>query len=140
LADVLGADVYKNNYKEIGFLPLKLTETGKNSDMLKGFPAEFTGFHWHGDTFDLPKSACHLAFSQGCANQAFSYEENVAGLQFHIESNGQSIKDILKHCKDEITPDKFIQSESEILSHFDKIKPMEKLLFSFLDNFTINRG
>jgi GMP synthase (glutamine-hydrolysing) len=42
-------------------------------------------FQWHGDTFDIPRSTLHLAFSSLCANQAFRYGPNVYGLQFHLE-------------------------------------------------------
>ena len=42
-------------------------------------------FQWHGETFDIPKSTRHLAFSSLCANQAFRYGDNVYGFQFHLE-------------------------------------------------------
>ena len=42
-------------------------------------------YQWHGETFDIPKSTVHLAFSSLCANQAFRYGANVYGLQFHLE-------------------------------------------------------
>jgi GMP synthase (glutamine-hydrolysing) len=42
-------------------------------------------FQWHGDTFDIPAGAVHLAASRLCVNQAFRYGENVYGLQFHLE-------------------------------------------------------
>ncbi|MDQ7055614.1 MAG: type 1 glutamine amidotransferase [Persephonella sp.] len=75
IADVLGARVYKNSHKEIGWFPVYLTEEGKKSQSFKGFPREFTAFHWHGDTFEVPKGAVHTAFSEGCKNQSFEYNK-----------------------------------------------------------------
>jgi GMP synthase - Glutamine amidotransferase domain len=45
----------------------------------------FKVFHWHGDTFDLPSGAIHLASSGLYQNQAFKYEDRVYALQFHVE-------------------------------------------------------
>ncbi|MDH3511867.1 MAG: hypothetical protein OER85_13515, partial [Gammaproteobacteria bacterium] len=42
-------------------------------------------FQWHGDTFEIPKNAVHLATSPDCRNQAFRYRKNVYGFQFHLE-------------------------------------------------------
>src|SRR3989338_5690722 len=63
--------VFKNRYKEIGWHPVFLTEEGKRFPVWGGSPFEFTAFHWHGDTFELPSDCVRLAGSAGCANQAF---------------------------------------------------------------------
>ncbi len=41
--------------------------------------------HWHGDTFDLPSDAEHLAHSDRYPNQAFRVGEVAWCLQFHLE-------------------------------------------------------
>jgi GMP synthase (glutamine-hydrolysing) len=41
--------------------------------------------HWHGDTFDLPPGAAHLAASALYPNQAWSIGASILGLQFHPE-------------------------------------------------------
>jgi GMP synthase (glutamine-hydrolysing) len=41
--------------------------------------------HWHGDTFDLPQGAVHLASTAMCRNQAFSSGSNILCVQFHSE-------------------------------------------------------
>ena len=42
-------------------------------------------FQLHGDTFDIPKSAVHLARSEICEGQAFRYGNKAYGIQFHLE-------------------------------------------------------
>ncbi|HWO13976.1 MAG TPA: hypothetical protein VNN80_30945, partial [Polyangiaceae bacterium] len=41
--------------------------------------------HWHGDTFDLPEHAEHLARTSLYDNQAFALGRNALALQFHPE-------------------------------------------------------
>jgi GMP synthase (glutamine-hydrolysing) len=48
--------------------------------------------HWHGDTFDLPRGATHLAATDVCAHQAFSYGPTVLALQFHLEAHGPDLE------------------------------------------------
>jgi GMP synthase (glutamine-hydrolysing) len=50
----------------------------------------------HGDTFDIPSSAIHLATSQECSSQAFKYGNNAYGLQFHLEADSAMITRFLK--------------------------------------------
>jgi GMP synthase-like glutamine amidotransferase len=115
IASALGARVYANPLKEIGWfpiegLPLKSDEAGYN------FPSSLSVFHWHGETFDLPPGAIHLARSEGCEHQAFMLGQKVMGLQFHLETTTESAQQIVTHCSDELIPSRFVQSEMEILS------------------------
>ena len=86
LALVAGARVYRGLKPEVGWLPVALTDKGEN-DPLVGptLPVAFQPFHWHGDTFDLPRRAAHLAKSALYTRQAFRLGENVYALQFHLE-------------------------------------------------------
>ncbi|OOQ44113.1 glutamine amidotransferase [Pseudomonas fluorescens] len=84
IARVLGASVYPMGHLEIGFSPLQLSNDAPPSclDLLND---DVAVLHWHGDQFDIPKGAHHLASSKLCANQAFSVGKNILGLQFHLE-------------------------------------------------------
>ena len=85
IAKTLGADVYPNKEKEIGWYDVSPTDEAESDPLLLGFQKTETIFQWHGETFDIPKSTRHLAFSSLCANQAFRYGNNVYGFQFHLE-------------------------------------------------------
>lgn len=85
LAHVLGAKVRKSEEKEIGWYDLSLTKEGQVDPLFDHFQPSEKVFQLHGDTFDVPKSAVHLARSERCASQAFRYGDKVYGIQFHLE-------------------------------------------------------
>ncbi len=119
LADALGSKVYAGANKEIGWWPIRLTGlTGdkKDAGLLAGLAESPTVFHWHGDTFDLPQGAVHLAESEGCRSQAFVFDNRILGLQFHLESTPDTVRAILAHCGHELIPARYVQSEAEILA------------------------
>ncbi len=117
IAHVLGARVYTNSKKEIGWWPVKYSAGGKSHAILKDFPDEFVTFHWHGDTFDIPAGAVKLMSSVVTPNQAFLYKSKVLALQFHFETTMHSIKEITSNCRDELINAPYIQSEDEILAN-----------------------
>jgi GMP synthase (glutamine-hydrolysing) len=85
LAKALGARVYPNPVKEIGWYDVELTDAAKGDQLLAECSRTETVFLWHGDTFDLPAGAVQLARSQQCENQAFRFGPAAYGLQFHLE-------------------------------------------------------
>ncbi|MGE3251805.1 MAG: glutamine amidotransferase [Hyphomonadaceae bacterium] len=86
MAAAAGANVYPAGLKEIGFLPISLTDAGARS-CLQPFASAPMAMHWHGDTFDLPEGATLLASSEAVANQAYALAPAIAGFQFHPEAN-----------------------------------------------------
>ncbi len=85
LARALGAPVFPNPVKEIGWAPVYWTEAARRDRLFGELRSPETVFHWHGETFDLPKGAERLAWSDACRNQAFRAGSNAYGLQFHLE-------------------------------------------------------
>ncbi len=85
IARTLGATVKKNHETEIGWYDVSVTRAGNKDSLLGQFRETEKIFQWHGDTFDIPRGAVHLATSPICPNQAFRLQSNVYGLQFHLE-------------------------------------------------------
>lgn len=133
IADVLGAKVYKNEHKEIGWFPVMLTDEGKTSLLFSGIPEKFHAFHWHGDTFELPAGARHIAYSEGCQHQAFTYGEHVVGLQFHFESSSNSIEKLIAHCKEDLQAGIYVQTPEEMLAQKKYLGEANQLLYTLLE-------
>ena len=85
IAKALGARVYANPEREIGWYDVSVTEDGSRDPLFSHFRPVERVFQWHGDTFDMPDGAVRLVEAPGCANQAFRYGSNVYALQFHLE-------------------------------------------------------
>jgi GMP synthase-like glutamine amidotransferase len=133
IAEQIGGEVYKNKWNEIGWFPVKLTEEAQASSFFRSFPEQFVPLHWHGDTFSLPTEAKRMAFSLGCANQGFEVEDYIAGLQFHLEVNEQSIRKLIDNCGDHIEQDVYVQSQSQIEGQLERVRASNELLFPLLD-------
>jgi GMP synthase-like glutamine amidotransferase len=109
IASALGACVYPGREKEIGWFPV-FAAPGVSGAFV--FPEDTEVFHWHGETFDLPPGAVHLASSAGCQNQAFQVGSRVIGLQFHLETTPECAEAIIDHCASELVPlQRYIQPE-----------------------------
>lgn len=139
LADALGGKVTRNRYKEIGWFPVSLTKEEGTSPVFRSFPGKFTPFHWHADTFQIPKGAIKSAESEACRNQAFECGR-ITGLQFHLEYSKKSIDMMLEKCGAEIIDGKYIQKPEEIISNYANLIETEKLLELLLDNIEREYG
>lgn len=113
LASALGARVFPNREKEIGWFPIEGLPIRDPAAFRFSAMAEV--FHWHGETFDLPSGAVHLARSRACENQAFQIGRAI-GLQFHLETTPESAGALVEHARAEMMPGPFVQTEEEILS------------------------
>lgn len=99
LAHVLGARVRKHTERESGWREIQLTKDGLSDPLLSHFGEKATVFQMHGDTFDIPQGAVHLARSEVCEGQAFRYGKKAYGLQFHLEANKEMIDRFLREEK-----------------------------------------
>jgi GMP synthase (glutamine-hydrolysing) len=136
IASVLGAKVYPNPQKEIGWFPIELNPPNVRNHPLSVLPQRTTVFHWHGDTFDIPIGATHLARSRACENQAFAISPNVVGLQFHLELGMPQIESLLRNASGDLTGGDFVMDSEEMLDlAASQVPPLNAALFRFLDSF-----
>ncbi|MEZ4749404.1 MAG: type 1 glutamine amidotransferase [Bdellovibrionota bacterium] len=141
IANALGAKVYPNKRKEVGWFPIEAVP-GKHSDLFVGIPIPLTVFHWHGDTFDLPAGAENLFRSESCENQAFLFEKNVLGLQFHLEVSAASLSGMVEALPGDLRPAEaegedfaFMQNREQVLKGAAQIPVLKAHLFNILDRF-----
>lgn len=92
LAAAGGGRVYRGDAgPEIGWGPVTLGPAAATDALLRDLPVTTEALHWHGDTFDLPDGAVHLASSDRYPNQAFRLGASAWGLQFHVEVDARAL-------------------------------------------------
>ena len=94
MAAALGSRVYPGAHgKRIGWAPI---EAGGDLDRCPWFARLFAPglnvLHWHGDTFDMPEQALHLAATRAYPSQAFAIGAHALALQFHIEATALDLE------------------------------------------------
>jgi GMP synthase-like glutamine amidotransferase len=131
IADVLGARVRLNLWREIGWLPVRRSESA--GAWGAALPAVWEAFHWHGDTFDLPHGAVHLAASTACAQQGFLFDERVLALQFHLETTPESARGLIAHCGRDIDGGPFVQTAARMLADPARFARANALMYRLMD-------
>lgn len=94
MAAALGAAVYPGrNGKEIGWSAISGGSDAASCPAIAAlFAPGLQVLHWHGDTFDLPAGAAHLAASAQYPNQAFAVGRHALALQFHPEVSAAALE------------------------------------------------
>jgi GMP synthase-like glutamine amidotransferase len=132
IADVMGAKVYKNAFKEIGWFDIEATPD-INQTLLGGvMPGPLEVFHWHGDTFDIPHGAVNIASSKACANQGFIVEDRTLALQFHLETTPESAAALIENGRHELDDSEFVQREKEMLADPGRFTRINEVMESVL--------
>lgn len=132
IGEALGARTEQSPHKEIGVFPIELTDEGCEEPLLKSLPKHFPVTHWHNDMPGLTAEAKILATSKGCPRQIIRYSPLIYGFQCHPEITRKSMEAMIKHCPNDLTPGKFIQSREELLNK-DFTSINEKMI-QILDN------
>jgi GMP synthase-like glutamine amidotransferase len=91
MARALGARVGPSPAPEIGWQTLRVVGAPAAQAWF-GAPAEHTVFHWHQESFELPRGAELLASNAACPHQAFAIGPHLA-LQFHVELDDRKLAD-----------------------------------------------
>lgn len=134
IASALGARVYRNPEPEIGWFPIERIDGGAPGSITRAIPRAFEAFHWHGETFDLPPGALHLARSRACENQAFTLGERVMALQFHLETTARSGHALVECCRADLVPGPFVQPEGVILGTPERFARANAIMRTVLDS------
>lgn len=133
IAKAFGANVNPGKKKEIGFYDdLVITDT--NSKLFSGFKNPFTVFHWHGDTFELPKNSVRLVHSKNYQNQAFQLQTAV-GLQFHLEVDANMVNLWLNKTEEKLENIPYINPEKIRQDITENISIVRKNMETFYKNF-----
>ncbi len=131
VAHVLGARVYRNRFQEIGWFPVEATDAGREG---WGLPPKFVAFHWHGDTFELPRDAVHLAKSDACTQQMFAWGSRVLGVQFHLEPTAHGVAEFVR-CGEDLPEGPYVQSPTEMTASHRRLDDAHALLDRVLDRW-----
>ncbi len=146
IAQVLGSEVRKHSVKEIGWYDINFSDEALIDPLFNHFNKSEKIFQLHGDTFDIPSCATKLAESKTCPSQAFKYQDNVYGLQFHLEVDEAMIlrwleneanQKMIRESGDEFSIDKIkgdtnlylnrsLELSGETFSKFVDLFPMKK--------------
>jgi GMP synthase (glutamine-hydrolysing) len=104
LAHAAGAKVSAAPTPEFGWHPIQLPFPGGNEPIVMGLSDGTPMFHWHQDTFDVPKmpgsppappGSALLCSTKACKNQAFRFKNRLFGFQFHMELTAPDIDAIV---------------------------------------------
>jgi GMP synthase-like glutamine amidotransferase len=132
VSSALGAKVYRNKEREIGWFDIELTSEAQTGSLFHDMGRKIKTFHWHGETFDLPKGAILLASSAGCKNQAYIYKERVLALQCHFEPTPVSLLQMIDNGRDELKNGEYIQTEEELFADKELFESNRTFLFTIL--------
>lgn len=104
---------------EYGWGPITLPFPGGTEPIVFGLNDGAPMFHWHKETFDLPKLPAPanpapppapppptgnvlISSTRTCRNQAFRFKNRLFGFQYHFEFTEADIEQLLTHGKDEL--------------------------------------
>ena len=126
IAKALGARVYANHVKEVGWAPVRFSAAALRDPLFTDMTGDQIIFHWHGETFDLPAGAELLASSEACRNQAFRAGDRIYGVQFHLEVTPAMIAEWChedEHCAADVRP------SIDPHAHFTRTKHLAERIF-----------
>jgi len=114
ISKALGGTVTRNRVREIGWFDVEQAAPPASTERFAELPARFPVFHWHGETFSLPKGATSLLRNDNCEQQAFSIGSTLA-MQCHIEMTAAMVQQWVASAPEEFAhPSGAVQSATEI--------------------------
>lgn len=128
MATALGGEITHDPNMEIGWHQVETDINNKDNEWLKNIPDNFTPFHWHADTFSIPKNATVLFHSTCRKNQAFVIKNSIA-LQFHLEMTTEMVEEWVHLFKSDLESDyPCTQDSNEIILNLkERINSLHKI-------------
>jgi len=139
---------------EIGWAPVTFPFPGGTEPIVLGLHDNAPMFHWHFDTFDLPKlpppatpapppapppptGNALLSSTRPCRNQAFRFKNRLFGFQYHFEMLEAGIEAMLEHAKEDwqkvLGPDGASRIREDTRKNYAKYERQgEKILKNFV--------
>ena len=102
LADVFGARSFRGPEPELGVNQVFLTAATRRDPVFRGFPADLEVCQWHSNHFSLPHGAVRLARSPRYENQAIRYGRVAYGIQCHLETSVEDLREWLRYFPDTV--------------------------------------
>ncbi|WP_148714589.1 type 1 glutamine amidotransferase [Chitinolyticbacter meiyuanensis] len=90
LARALGAEVRRNPVPQIGWGRVFVTQFDESRRWF-GPRRELQLFHWHYETFAIPRGARRVLFGSYCMNKGFAYGPHL-GVQSHLEVTEATVR------------------------------------------------
>ncbi|MEN9657288.1 MAG: hypothetical protein RL571_753 [Pseudomonadota bacterium] len=121
LSKSLGGEVRRNSVPQIGWGKVLVTKFDEARHWL-GDKRELDLFHWHFDTFEVPRGAKRMLFGYYCMNKGFALGPHL-GLQSHLEVTAQSIRQWCAEDRQVLQQwqaQSSVQSEAQILHRLDE--------------------
>lgn len=76
---------------EVGWDHVRFSADAATDPLFATVPSTLRVLHWHGETYELPTGAVHLASSERYRQQAFRAGGLAWGLQFHLEVDEDAV-------------------------------------------------
>ena len=92
LGEVLGGKVEKMEKSEIGILDLYMQNGYIKDTLFQNFDISIKVLQWHSYQVNNLSNVKILASSDLCKYQAFRYKQHAYGIQFHLETKNNTIK------------------------------------------------
>ena len=136
MASALGAEVKKNLHKEIGWFHVQ-SQTMGNDPLGKLMPPRFRAFHWHSETFEIPKNANSLGSSEATTCQGFRAGPRGLAMQYHLELRPEDVGMLAEACSEDLVPGPYVQGPEQFLEksyQFDEANEMIRRILGTLEN------
>ena len=139
---------------ELGWLPVNFPFPGGTEPIVMGLVDGSMMFHWHYDTFELPKlpapanpppppapppptGSALLSSTRACKNQAFRFKNRLFGFQYHIELAEADLDKMISSGKEELVkiygPDGETKARQETASYYPRYARLgDRILRNFV--------